>query len=283
MGVTLPQLRALVTVVEAVSFTDAAIRLGVSQSAVSHAVSGLEREVGGRVLQREGGPTLTALGLRVVEHARSALASVAALESAVRQDGTLAGTVRLGAVATVCQGLLPDLLPLWSAKLPHVEVQIYEGDDEEMPDWLEAGVVDAAVLVAPTPDPPGSRLVATDEFSAVVRADHPLAGLDGIPLAELQVDGLIVSTGGCEGHVRRMHEDEGLPYTFSHRVREMSTLFRMVEQGMGVAIVPSLGRGMLPADLVMRPLAQPRPRRLVLSGPTTRPWHPLAQALVDAV
>ena len=48
MGVTLPQLRALVTVVDRASFTDAATKLGVSQSAVSHAVLGLEKEVGGR-------------------------------------------------------------------------------------------------------------------------------------------------------------------------------------------------------------------------------------------
>ncbi|MBS1673581.1 MAG: LysR family transcriptional regulator [Actinobacteria bacterium] len=283
MALTLPQLRALTTVVDTGSFTSAADRLGISQSAVSHAVAGLEKEIGGRVLERGTAVALTEIGRRVLDHARAALASVAALESAVHAATDLAGTVRLGAVATVCQGLLPDLLPLWAARLPHVDVQIYEGDDDELPEWLEAGVVDAAILVAPTTDPAGSRLVATDEFAAIVRTDHPLAGLDGIPLAELQIDGLIVSTGGCEGHVRRMHDDEGLPYTFSHRVREMSTLFRMVEQGMGVAIVPSLGRRMLPDSLVMRPLASPRPRRLVLSGPTSRPWHPLAHALVDAL
>jgi DNA-binding transcriptional LysR family regulator len=283
MAFTLAQLRALVAVADRASFTEAAVELGISQSAVSHAVLGLEKEVGGRMLRREGGIELTVLGQRVVEHARVVLASVSALESTVRQDETLAGTVRLGAVATVCQGLLPEILPLWTAKLPKVDVSIYEGDDDEMPEWLEAGIVDAAILVEPSPVPPGGRLVATDEYAAVVRVDHPLAGLDGIPLAELDEDGLIVSTGGCEAHVRKMHDEEGLPYVYSHRVREMSTLFRMVEQSMGVAIVPSLGQGMLPHDLIMRPLARRRPRRLVLSGPSSRPWHPLVHALVDAV
>ncbi len=283
MAITLAQLRAVVTVAERASFTDAATDLGISQSAVSHAVLGLEKEVGGRLLRREGGVELTVLGHRVVKHARAVLASVSALESEVRQDETWVGTVRLGAVATVCQGLLPEVLPLWTAKLPKVEVSIYEGDDDELPEWLETGVVDAAILVEPSPVPSGGRLVATDEFAAVVRADHPLAGLDGIPLAELDEDGLIVSTGGCEAHVKKMHDEEGLPYVYSHRVREMSTLFRMVEQSMGVAIVPSLGRGMIPGDLVMRPLARRRPRRLVLSGPSSRPWHPAVHALVDAV
>jgi DNA-binding transcriptional LysR family regulator len=145
-------------------------------------------------------------------------------------------------------------------------------------------VVEAAILVEPDPVPAGGKLVATDEFAAVVRCDHPLAGLDGIPLAELQTDGLIVgSPGGCESYVKQMYDDEGLEYSFSHRVREMTTLFRMVEQGLGVAIVPTLGRTMLPDGLLMKPLAKPRPRRLVLSGPASRPWHPLARALVDAL
>lgn len=283
MAVTLPQLRALVAVVDRASFTDAATELGVSQSAVSHAVHGLEREIGGSVVRRDGRVEATVLGHRVLEHARAALASVAALETAVRRDDAPTGLVRVGAVATVCQGLLPDLLPVWAATLPGVEVSIYEGDDDELPQWLEAGVVDAAVLVEPSSPPAGARLVATDEFAAVVRVDHPLAGQPAVPLAELDEDGLIVSTGGCERHVRAMYEDAGLSYRYVHRVREMSTMFRMVEQGMGVAVVPSLGRGMLPGDLVMRPLVELRPRRLVLSGPSTRPWHPLAQALVDAL
>ncbi|MFC4241780.1 LysR family transcriptional regulator [Gryllotalpicola reticulitermitis] len=283
MALTLVQLRALVAAADQGSFTDAASELGVSQSAISHAVHGLEREVGGRVLHREGQVALTTLGFRVLTHARAVLDAVYALEDAITQDGEPAGAIRLGAVATVCQGLLPELLPAWNAQLPNVEISIYEGDDDEMPEWLESGVVDAAILVEPTPDPPGSVLLASDEFAAVVRADHPLAGLDGIPLAELDADGLIVSTGGCEAHVRKMHDEAGLPYVFTHRVREMSTLLRMVEQGLGVAIVPSLGRDMLPKSLIMKPLAQRRPRRLVLSGPASRPWHPLVQTLIDHV
>src|SRR6218665_265396 len=149
MSVTLAQLKALVAVVERSSFTDAATELGISQSAVSRAVLGLEREMGGRVLQRDGDVLPTDLGLLVLEHARAALASVDALESVVRQDDAFIGTVRLGAVPTVCQGLLPSLLPIWAAALPNVEIPIYEGDDDEMPEWLESGIVDAAILVDP--------------------------------------------------------------------------------------------------------------------------------------
>lgn len=282
MNITLSQLRALAAVVDEGSFTDAAARLSMSQSAVSHAIAGLERAMGAPVLRRDGAVGLTALGQRIMPHARAALASIEALESAATLGSAPSGIVRLGAVPTVCQGLLPSLLTAWQQRLPGVRVQIYEGDDDEMPQWLEAGLVDVAILVEPTPSPARGKVVAIDEFCAVIRGDHPLAGMEAIPLTELLIDGLIVSSGGCEGHVTGMYERAGLTCSYTHRVREMSTLFLMVEQGHGVAIVPSLGRVMLPDALVMKPLAPRQPRRLVLSGPSGRPWHPLSQALADA-
>ncbi|PZF64606.1 LysR family transcriptional regulator [Curtobacterium sp. MCPF17_047] len=282
MTVSLPQLRAFVATVDAGSFTTAAVVLGVGQSAVSHAVAGLEREVGGPVLRRGTATAPTPLGDRLLAHARSVLASVDALEAVVR-PATARGTVRLAAVPTVCQGLLPRLRELWSVALPDVDVQVYEGDDDEMPEWLEAGTVDAAVLVDPVTVPDGGVVVATDEMAAVVRRDHPLAGAEALTLDDLHDDGLVAGGGGCEHQIQRMHEIAGQPFRYAHRVREMSTMFGMIERGEGVSIVPTLGRVMLPAGLVMLPVAPRYERTLVLSGPSSRPWHPLARALVDAV
>ncbi len=152
MTLSVPQLRAFVATVDAGSFTGAAAALGVGQSAVSHAVAGLEREVGGAVVRRGGAAVVTPLGERMLAHARSVVASVDALEAVVR-PATARGTVRLAAVPTVCQGLLPRLRELWAVTLPDVDVQVYEGDDDEMAEWLEAGTVDAAVLVDPSRSP----------------------------------------------------------------------------------------------------------------------------------
>jgi DNA-binding transcriptional LysR family regulator len=160
MTVSVQQLRAFVATLDAGSFTAAAAVLGVGQSAVSHAVAGLEREVGGPVVRRGAVAAATPLGDRLLAHARSVLASVEALEAVVR-PATARGTVRLAAVPTVCQGLLPRLRELWAVTLPDVDVQVYEGDDDEMPEWLEAGTVDAAVLVDPSPVPEGGVVVAT--------------------------------------------------------------------------------------------------------------------------
>ncbi|MDQ0426407.1 MULTISPECIES: LysR family transcriptional regulator [Cellulomonas] len=278
---TLAQLRVLVGVCDHASFTDAAAALGVSQSGVSHAIAALEKEAGGRLVERAAPARPTGLGERLLPHARAALASVDAFvaESAARRH---VGTVRLAAVPTVCQGLLPGLLQRWSRDLPDVRVQVFEGADDELVPWLEQGTVDAAVLVDPAPAPPGSRLVARDDFRALVRADHPLATEPAIDLAELHEDGLLVSAGGCEPQVRQMHADAGLEFRVAQRVHELATMIRMVAEGIGVSVMPALGGTMLPPELTMRPLRPGLVRELVLSGPQHRPWHPLVHALVAA-
>ncbi|WSA27956.1 LysR family transcriptional regulator substrate-binding protein [Streptosporangium sp. NBC_01755] len=85
----------------------------------------------------------------------------------------------------------------WRAELPGVEVQVFEGDDDELSPWLETGVVDAAILVDPTPPPPAHVVVGRDAFHAVVRTDHPLAGQEHIAMAELLEDPLLVSRGAA--------------------------------------------------------------------------------------
>ncbi len=278
---SLPQLRAFVAVVDHATFTGAASALGVSQSGVSHALATLEKEAGGRLVERDVPVRATGLGERLLPHARAALTSVDAftVESTARRH---VGTVRLAAVPTVCQGLMPALLHGWARALPDVRVQVFEGDDDELPVWLESGTVDAAVLVDPSPVPPGARIVARDDFRAVVRRDHPLADEPAIDLDELHEDGLLVSAGGCEAQVRRMHADAGLPFRAAQHVRELATMMRMVAEGIGVSIMPALGGTMLPPELTMRPLHPSFVRTLVLTGPQQRPWHPLVRTLVDA-
>ncbi len=280
MTVTLAQLRALVAAVDHRSFTEAAASLAISQSAVSHAISALERAVGGRVVHRDPPVRPTALGERVLPHARATLASVGTLEDAARGP-QLTGVVRLATVTTVYRAVLPRLLRRWDARLPDVDVQVFEGDDGEMSVWLEGGMVDAAVLVDPPAIPTGARLLATDDYRAVVRRDHPFARERSISLAELLEDPLIVSGGGYEEQIRELHHLAGLTFESRRRVRELATLITMVEKGLGVSILPSLGAGMLGPRLVMLPLTPRLERTLVMSGPQSRPWHPLVTALLE--
>ncbi|MET1075978.1 MAG: LysR family transcriptional regulator [Umezawaea sp.] len=280
MALNLTQLRAFLAVVDEGGFSAAADALGLTQSAVSHAVAALERTLGHPVLARRGRTAPTAFGEEVLAHARAAVAASAAItDLAERRHGGARGTVRLAAPPTACQGLLPDLLARWRVEFPHVRVRVFEGEDDEVAEWLAGGTVDAAVLVDP---PPGAGApVCEDDFHALLRTDHPLAALPLVDVADLADDPFLLSRGGCERHVRQAHA--GHPFTPRHRVRELGTLLAMVRAGVGVSIVPGLVSSMLPPGLVLVPLRHRVARRLVLSGPASREWHPAVTALVDSV
>jgi DNA-binding transcriptional LysR family regulator len=284
MPIGVPHLRALVAVVETGGFGAAASRLGISQSAVSHAIASLERITGRSVLSREGVPRPTLLGEQILQHARTAVAAVSAVEQlACRRDDHVSGELILAAPPTVCHGLLPELLTRWRVDFPDVRISLFEGEDEEVARWLDGATAHLAVLV----DPPVGRdkgvVLGSDRFYAVLRTDHPLAGEKEIDLVDLVDDEFLLSTGGCETRLRDLHRAAGVPFAPTHRVRQLTTVFAMVRAGVGVSVVPGLAEGMQGPDVLMIPLTQQLQRTLVLTGPPRRPWHPVARVLLEAI
>ncbi|MET0233590.1 MAG: LysR family transcriptional regulator [Kibdelosporangium sp.] len=281
MTVNLAQLRALLAVVDEGGFSAAAPVLGISQSAVSHAIAALERAVGSPVLHRTKQPQLTSFGSRLIEHARAAVGAAAAITDLAAQNSSQpTGTVRLAAPPTVCQGLLPDLLDRWRGDFPGVTVRLFEGEDHEIEEWLAERTVDAAVLVSP--ESHDGVQIGADAFHAMLRRDHPLAEEQAIDIADLDDDPFLLSDGGCERQVRELYRQAGSRLRPTHRVRECGTLIAMVQAGIGVSIVPGLMAVMTDHRLVLVPLKQKLNRRLVLTGPLSGSWHPAVTALVDA-
>ncbi|MFB7615961.1 LysR substrate-binding domain-containing protein [Kitasatospora sp. NPDC056181] len=282
--VNLAQLRALIAVADAGGFGAAAAELGISQSAVSHAVAALERTLGAPVLHRTAPARPTPLGEQILPHARTAVASAAAVRTiATRHSGGLTGTVRLAAPTTVCQGLLPGLLRDWRAAHPRLTVSVFEGEDDELAVWLEAGTVDAAVLVDADPVPPGSVALGADSMHALLRRDHPLAGEPAVDVADLEDDDFLLSEGGCERHIREAYRRAGVRFAPRHRIRDLNTLIGMVHAGVGVSVMPALAQPMLPADCVLVPIRPAVHRSLTLTGPGGRPWSPAVNGLLAAV
>ncbi|MGY5127075.1 LysR family transcriptional regulator [Streptomyces nigrescens] len=290
MTLNLPQLRAFLAVVDTGGFSAAAAELGMSQSAVSHAVASLERELTAPLLIRATPVRTTVLGEQVLPHARMALSAVRSVEQlAAEATGTMTGTVRLASTPTVCQGLVPGLLRHWREDQPRVTVRVFEGDSGEVAAWLEDGTADAAVLIDPPPatagrcprSGPGIEL-ATDEYRALLPREHPLADEPRVDIRDLEDDPFLISPNGCEARVRTIHSLAGLRFSPTHRVRDLATLISMVQAGLGVTVLSEVSRSLIPPDLVLLPLQPQTSRRLVLTGPQTRPWHPALRTLAES-
>ena len=246
-NITLAQIQAFVTVVDAGSFTVASERLGMTQSAVSHAVATLEKELQVSLLKRDRrGIFLTEIGKRVLVQARSILNST----EQIRQETAAAigfetGKVRIGSFPSVSARFLPGLLRQFQLRYPGIEVVLFEGTDDEVQEWVYAHTIDIGVVTLPV-----ERLktlsIAQDRFVAVVADSHPLAKQQSIHIRQLAQEPFIMSKAGCEPVIKRMFRQSKVTPKIQCEVIDLRTIFAMVKQEIGVTIVPEMA---LPADL----------------------------------
>jgi DNA-binding transcriptional LysR family regulator len=155
-GLVLDELRYLVLIADAGTFTAAARAAHLSQPALSAAVRRLEDAMGARLLHRgPGGATLTAAGAALLPRARAALAAVEDGRRAVAEvESGEVGEVRLGAGATACTYLLPPVLAAYRKRWPGVLVKVREAFGDQLETMVTAGDIDLGIVTAPARKPP---------------------------------------------------------------------------------------------------------------------------------
>lgn len=279
----LAQLRAFAGVADSGSVSDAALQLGLTQSAVSHALASFERELGARLIVRDrSGCALTELGTRVLPDAAEALrhadrvADIAAAES-----GLYEGRLRVGLISSASSVLLP-LIARFRRRYPGIAVAVFEGTDQEVSGWIADRTVDLGVVIGPAPGAETAPL-AEDEMMAVLPSGHRLAahGREAA-IADLSGEPFLMSAGGCESLIRALYEQQRVPLTVASRVTDMATLLAMVREGLGVSIVPALSLGAGYDGISAVPLRPRAPRVLLLSARDTEPG-PAASSFLSHV
>ena len=184
-------MRYVVAVAETGNFTRAAERCFVVQSALSHQIKALERELGFELFARTSRRVdITAAGAAFLPEARRALdAADRAVADAAAAIGEVRGRLVLGVIPTVTGIDVPAALLAFRTAHPAVSISLQVGGSDEFITGIRAGTVDVGVLGLPSGDVPTgvrSRVIARDRHVAVVAADHPLAGRRSIDLARLR-------------------------------------------------------------------------------------------------
>jgi DNA-binding transcriptional LysR family regulator len=283
--VSIASLRALLTIVETGSFTRAAERLGMTQSGISQAVRALESALHGGVLLSRGrnGVKLTALGEKVAGHARRILTYVDCIrQEASSAVGIRTGKVRIASVASAAARLLPASIRAFQRQYPKIEIVLVEGTDQEVRDWVLAGIVEIGFAALPQKGLT-SRKIAWDEVFLVVPKAHRLAGRSSARLADIKDDPFLMSQAGCEPMIRSLFRAAGISPRVVLEIRDVSTLLALVREGVGVSLVPELAipagtRGISTVSL------EPRSARSlgVLFDPKA-PLSPAARAFLGGV
>lgn len=239
-------MRYAVTVAETNSFTRAAERCLVVQSALSHQIARLERELGARLFERTSRRVrLTPAGAAFLPAARQCLdAAERAAAEVAAAVGEVRGRLAVGLIPTVAAVDIPGALRDFHQQYPYVRISLRVGASEELVEQVKQGAIEVAFLGLPTtarPQGVHAHELARDRLVAVVAPDHPLAGEPVLDLRTLSSEVFVDWPAGTAGRAQsdQAFSAAGLDRDVAFEVTNADFLARLVGQGLGIAMLPS--------------------------------------------
>lgn len=238
------QLRAFVAIAESGTFTAGALRVHVTQAAISMQIRQLETEIGAKVFVRAPRHViLTEAGEQLLRRARHILREHdAALDEIAELAGAERGRLRIGsASAMVLTDQLPGILEELRKQHPGAEIAVTSGTSEVLVDQILAGEVDIAFVSLPV-DVRGIKTerLSQDQLVAIASPRHKLAKQRTISAYTLAGERLILGERG--GNTRRLIDQffaqAGVTLHVAMELSRQQAIRRMVEADMGVGIVP---------------------------------------------
>jgi DNA-binding transcriptional LysR family regulator len=242
--VEIRQLRAFVAIAESGTFTAGALRVHVTQAAISMQIRQLETEIGAKVFVRAPRHViLTEAGEQLLRRARHILREHdAALDEIAELAGAERGRLRIGsASAMVLTDQLPAILTELRKQHPAADIAVTSGTSEVLVDQILAGEVDIAFVSLPV-DVRGIKTerLSQDQLVAIASPRHKLAKQKTISAYTLAGERLILGERG--GNTRRLIDQffaqAGVTLRVAMELSRQQAIKRMVEEDMGVGIVP---------------------------------------------
>lgn len=265
----LQQLRTFRSVVSTGSVRAAADVLGYSPSAVSQQVSALQRDTGLSLIARVGrGVEPTHAGRALAERIDGVLAELQGLDEFVRslREGR-SGWFVLGYAPSLSTSWLPSMLGPLTAHFPETRIELFVEDGfnparQPQPD------VQLTILGPQEAVPAGyeQQELATDPYVVALPPGHRLTAFDSVPLAELAGEDWIeneTTQGWCRQVVLESCAAAGFQPRFHMQTHDYPTALALVETGLGITVLPSLGALSVPPEVTVRAVVGPSPTRTV--------------------
>jgi len=296
-GFTLRQLAYLIAAADAGTIAAAATRLHVSPSAVSDAITELERIIGEAltVRRRAHGLSLTPAGAGFVERARTLLTASRELETALQgSHGELVGPIVIGCYPTLAPTILPPLLDEFGSAHPRVELEIVETTHDALEGRIESGDIDIAfVYDTLVPGQPRRRKLFEFPAHVLLASSDPLAAADTVTLEDVVNRNLILfDAPPSSEHTLSLFAARGLRPRIRHRTTSFEAARTLIGRGLGYGIFvqrpantatyegyPVVMKEISPAvppvgiDVIWSALATPPPRvRALIDFAQSIPW-----------
>lgn len=242
---TLRQMQYFVALAEHRSFGRAARACHVTQSTLSGAIRQFETCLGAELVDRSGKTlTLTEAGESVLLRASAILRETEDMVAHARVAAApLSGRLRLGVIPSIAPFLLPKALPRLREARPQLRLVLREDLTRVLLQDLRDGRLDVALIALPHDTADFEfEVIGEDPLFVAVPRGHPLGTGRQVTLARLRQEPLLLlEDGHClREHVLMAFAGKAPRESDEIRASSMTTLVQMVDNGLGVTLVPRI-------------------------------------------
>ncbi|MEF7566316.1 LysR family transcriptional regulator [Bacillus infantis] len=239
--VTLAQYIAFHTLVEIGNFTETGLKLNLTQSTISHAISNLEAELElSLIIRNRNNIVLTSEGKIIYEHISKILQQQHQLETVVSGlKNFIGGSLSVGILPSVSFVLLPKVLGYFDQHHPNLHIRLMEGDYDQIEEWLHNGIIDIGFLVKPYSKNLVFDSIFDDELVCIMAKDHRLAKEDKLHLEQLKDERWIMPKRTIDRDVSRILSENKIHPNIVYELSVDQVILTMVNENLGISIVPN--------------------------------------------
>lgn len=205
-------------------------------------MAGLEDELGVQLFARiKRGVQLTDNGTHLLPYVREMVNQKAKLRrAAFNINHKVEGKLRVGSFSSMTALWMPDVVHYFQENYPKVQVEILDGNYDEIRDWIVHGQVDCGFLSSIVADDLTFYPLLDDPLCAVLPSGHPLAGHKRITLPQLFQYPLIIETPGCDNGIQHLLAKCTVRPDVTYSFRDDTLIMAFVRSGLGVTISQEL-------------------------------------------
>ncbi len=266
------------------SLTKASQLLGYTQSAISHMIVGLEEELGVRLLVRgRTGVTPTEEAELLMPAIRTICQDKQELLRQVAQlHGLETGVIRIGTILSVSIHILPQMIRAFSQYHPHIEFELMQGNYEDIERWINEGRVDCGFLRLPAGDTLETLLIVREEFLAIFPPERVLP--EGrFCFGSVSEENYILRPDTLDGEISKIFKKAPCRPKITYSAKDDYAVMAMVEQGLGMSILPELLMKNTSHRLQKRTLEPPLYREIGLAYRNASKLSPVARQFIRYV
>jgi DNA-binding transcriptional LysR family regulator len=238
----LGQLEAFAQVATHSSFSRAAETLQLTQPSITARIQALERELGEELFERSGrGVRLTDAGRALLPYVERIMQTLQEARDAVEEVRNVQlGSLRLGSALTISTYVLPHILHEFCQEYPGVDVVIRTGRSEQVLNMLLADEVQVGLVRSLNNPEVESIPLYDDEIVLVAYPDHPFSASGETTVAAAAKEPIVLFDRGSSyyGLINNFFRQAGVIANVAMELDSLEATKRMVEEGLGVALVP---------------------------------------------